>query len=52
MEQAATLSMALSNFLIGLGLALFYLLLSYRFFLMVYRQNPKTGKLTRFNASI
>ncbi len=52
LEQAATLSMAFGNFIVGLGLALFYLFLSYRFFLMVYRQNLKTGKLTRFNASI
>jgi ABC-2 type transport system permease protein len=52
LETAVTMPMAVHNLIVGLGLALFYLLLSYRFFLLVYRHNLRTGKLARFNASI
>lgn len=52
LEQTATMPMIMHNLTLGLGLALFYLFLSYSFFLKVYRHNLRTGKLARFNASI
>jgi ABC-2 type transport system permease protein len=52
LEQVATVHMVVHNLILGLGLALFYLALSYRFFLLVYHHNLKSGKLARFNASI
>jgi ABC-type polysaccharide/polyol phosphate export permease len=52
LEQTATGPMIVNNLTLGLGLALFYLFLAYRFFLKVYRHNLRTGKLARFNASI
>jgi ABC-2 type transport system permease protein len=52
LEQTATGPMIVNNLILGLGLALFYLFLAYRFFLKVYRHNLRTGKLARFNASI
>ena len=52
MEQVATIPMVLHNLILGFVLALFYMFLSYRFFLRVYRHNLSTGKLARFNASI
>jgi ABC-2 type transport system permease protein len=52
LEQVATGPMIMNNLALGLGLALFYMFLSYRFFLKVYRHNLRTGKLARFNASI
>ena len=52
LAQAATNQMIVINLALGSGLALFYLFLSYWFFLKVYRHNLRTGKLARFNASI
>lgn len=52
LELVATMQMVIDNLTVGLALALFYLFLSYRFFLMVYRHNLRSGKLARFNASI
>jgi ABC-2 type transport system permease protein len=52
LEQTASGPMLMRNLVLGLGLALFYLFLAYRFFLQVYRHNLRTGKLARFNASI
>jgi ABC-2 type transport system permease protein len=52
LEQTATGPMLMHNLVLGLGLAVFYLFLAYRFFLKVYRHNLRTGKLARFNASI
>jgi hypothetical protein len=48
----ATMQMVIWNLIMGLALAIFYMFLSYRFFLRVYRHNLKSGKLARFNASI
>jgi ABC-2 type transport system permease protein len=42
----------MQNLLLGLILAIAYLLLSYRFLAAVYRYNLKSGKLPRFQASI
>jgi len=52
LEQTASLPVILYNFVLGLGLALCYLLITYLFFLKVYRYNLSSGKLARFNASI
>ena len=52
LAQTATSQMLHYNLALGAGLALLYMFLSYRFFLMVYRHNLKTGRLARFNASI
>jgi ABC-2 type transport system permease protein len=52
LEQAATMELVVQNLLLGSGLAVLYLFLSYRFFLHVYHHNLRTGKLARFNASI
>ena len=52
LELVATFEGVMINLAMGLGLALFYLFLAYRFFLIVYRHNLRTGKLARFNASI
>jgi ABC-2 type transport system permease protein len=52
LELVATLQMVVQNLIMGVALAIFYMFLSYRFFLWVYRHNLKTGKLARFNASI
>lgn len=40
------------NLLIGAGLALFYLIVMYIFFMRVYRRNLKNGNLARFSAEI
>ena len=52
LEQMATMQTIITNLTVGLGLAGFYLFLSYLFFLKVYRHNLRTGRLARFNASI
>jgi ABC-2 type transport system permease protein len=52
LELVATMQMVIWNLIMGFALAIFYMFLSYRFFLRVYRHNLKTGKLARFNASI
>ncbi len=52
LEMASTLQGFMENLAMGLGLALFYLFIAYRFFLVVYRHNLKSGKLARFNATI
>ena len=52
LEMAATMQGFMENLAVGLALALFYLFISYRFFLMVYRHNLRSGKLARFNATI
>ncbi len=38
------------NLLIGASLAVIYLLVTYRFFIGIYRYNLKTGAIARFNA--
>jgi ABC-2 type transport system permease protein len=40
------------NLIIGAGLALFYLLVMYLFFMKVYRRNLKNGNIARFSAEI
>jgi len=40
------------NLVIGLGLALGYLVLMYVFFIRVYRRNLKNGNIARFSAEI
>ncbi len=52
LEQTATVRLIMVNLATGLGLAGFYLFISYRFFVRVYRRNLQTGRLARFNASI
>jgi len=38
------------NLILSTALALTYLVISYLFFLRVYRHSLKTGRITRFNA--
>ena len=40
----------LTNFLISLVLAMFYLIITYIFLIMVYRRNLKNGQISRFSA--
>lgn len=52
LEQNATPQLLIHNVSIGFGLACIHLFLAYRFFYFVYRNNLKSGKITRFNANI